>query len=76
MIVWANEKLAWSASPIKVKIAFVQPNAGNGLPARQICNSVKSKLPLVKHLTRPIQVGVEIGQEVASTQLPLRFPIC
>ena len=68
MIVWANEKQALQASLIKVKIPFVQPNTGDGLPARQICNSIKFILPLQKQLTRPIQVVAPIGEEVATSK--------
>jgi hypothetical protein len=72
MIAWATEKRALPASLIKVKIPFVQPNTGNGLPARQSCNSIKSILPLQKQLTRPIQVLAPIGQEVVKTGIPVK----
>ena len=51
------------ASLIKIKIAFVHPNTGNGLP-RQGRNSIKFILPVVTEGTRLAHSVVEIVQEV------------
>src|SRR5438105_1112152 len=72
MIAWRKEKQASPASLIKIEIPFVQPNTGNGLAARQTCNSIKPILPLLKQLTRPIQVLAPIGQEVGSVRIAVK----
>ena len=64
------------ASLIKIKIAFVHPNTGNGLPwqgrveerAARINEVIKVILPSVKSLTRLGVVGSEIGQGVVGTR--------
>src|ERR1700756_2572758 len=72
MTVWASEKHASPASLIKIEIAFVEANTGNGLPARQSRNSIQSILPLREQLTWPIQVLAPISQEVGSTRIPVK----